>query len=353
MYRHRVTILYDNSQYEKETLIQRLPSQEDTLSEAKGVEEALLQLGVKARRLEISYDRIESFIHDLLRYREEIVFNLCEDIKGEGVYEVYVASLFELLGIEYTGATPQSLGLCLDKGKAKTLLAAHGLPTPNHLVLEGEADIPRKLHFPLIVKLLHEDGSLGIDKGSVVHDAAALRDRVKKMVGLYRQPVIVEEYVDGREFNISVLGEGNEAVVLPIAEIDYSTLKTEEPKILTYASKWDEESSEYRKTIPICPISLSSPLEKTLRAFALSACKILGCRDYTRVDVRMKGKTPYVIEVNPNPCISSDAGFIRSASVAGFSYTDTIGKILGFAIARKQAKTQQANEWLKEKRLAS
>ena len=349
MYRDRITILYDNSQFEKGNPVRRLPSQEDTVSEARAVDEALAELGFKTRRLEITYERIEVLIQELLRCRDEIIFNLCEDIKGEGVYEVYVASLLELLGMEYTGSGPMTLGICLDKAKAQTLLAAHGLPTPRHVVLTHAGEtLPRPLHFPLIVKLLHEDGSLGLDKDSVVYDRDTLKERVKRMVKAYHQPVIAEEYLDGREFNVAVLGNRDEAKVLPISEIDYSTVSGKDPRILTYASKWDESSSEYRKTMPVCPASLSPSLEKTLRTLALTACRVLGCRDYTRIDFRMKGKTPYIIEVNPNPCISLDAGLVRSAKVAGYSYAELVKRIVEFAIARKRGRLRQANQWLKE-----
>ena len=349
MYRDRITILYDNTTSKKGSPIRRLPSQEDTVSEARAVEEALSEFGFKVRRLEIMYERIEMLIQELLHCRDEIIFNLCEDIKGEGIYEVYVASLLELLGMDYTGSGPMTLGTCLDKAKAQTLLSAHALPTPRHVVLGGTDEaLPKTVHFPLIVKLLHEDGSLGLDKRSVVYDRGALKERVKRTVRAYHQPVMAEEYIDGREFNVAVLGNGENAKVLPISEIDYSTIAGKEPKILTYASKWDESSSEYRKMMPVCPASLSPSLEKTLRTLALTACRILGCRDYTRVDFRLKGKTPFIIEVNPNPCISLDAGFVRSAKVAGYSYAGLVKKIVEFAIARKGARVRQVNQWLKE-----
>lgn len=346
MYQERVTILYDNSEFEKG---RRLPSQEDTVSEVETVEGALSRLGYKTCQLEINYERIDGLLEAILRHREDVVFNLCEDIKGEGVYEVYIASLLELLGMDYTGSGPLTLGLCLDKAKTQKLLSAHGLPTPGHVVLEkGSGTLPKGLRFPLIVKLLHEDGSLGLDKGSVVYDRKSLWERVKRLTRQYRQPVIAEEYIDGREFNVSVFGNGEDTQFLPISEIDYTPLGTKGPRILTYASKWDESSSEYRKTMPVCPASLSPALERTLRTFALSACRIFGCRDYARVDFRLKGRTPYIIEINPNPCISLDAGFIRSAKVAGLSYADVIGKILEFAIARKRAKVRQESPLLRK-----
>ncbi len=355
MYREPITILYDNSQYGEGSEDRSLSSQDDILTEAKEVEQALSRLGYTTRRLQIVYQNIETFLQELLLYRGDIVFNLCEDIKGEGVYEAYVASLMELLGVVYTGSGPLTLGLSLNKSKTQRFLSANGLPVPAHLVFEtGLEALPANVQFPLIVKLLHEDGSLGMEKDSVVENETALREQVMKMMVKYHQPVIAEEYIDGREFNVAILGNGKNAQILPISEIDFSSIPPGMPRILTFASKWKEDSPEYKKTPPVCPASLSSSLEKRLHALALRASAALGCRDYVRVDFRARGETPYIIEVNPNPAISSDAGFIRSAQAAGLSYADVIGKIVECAIARKRAKSvPQEKLWQKTNRLAA
>jgi len=352
-----VNILYDNSTEalsEEGKSPKLLPSQEDTLSQAKEVEKALLELGYKTRKIEIVYEHIEDLIDTLLKHRGDVVFNLCEDIKGEGIYESYVASLLELLDIAYTGSDPLALSLCLHKGHTQKLLASQNLPTPAHFVFEtGEERAPRNLRFPVITKLVHEDGSMGIERDSVVQDEKALRHCAKRMIQRYHQPVIAESYIEGREFNISILGNGKKMQILPIAEIDYTPLKSLGPKILTYTSKWNEDSPEYRKTVPICPAPLALPLEKKIKRIAYQAVQALGCRDYARVDIRMQGKLPYIIEVNPNPCIASDAGFIRSAKASGLSYSDVVHQIVSFAIARKEEKDRQENVWPAEGLIAS
>lgn len=134
MHQDPVTVLYDNTQFEEKVAF----SQEDILAEARAVEEALLHLGYKTRRIEIVYGRIDAFFQELLQVREDVVFNLCEDIRGEGVYEAYVVSVMELLKMNYTGSGPLTLGLSLDKSKSQKLLSAHGLPTPRHVVLARE-----------------------------------------------------------------------------------------------------------------------------------------------------------------------------------------------------------------------
>ncbi len=328
-----IVILYDNSEPE-DGRRPVYPSELDTRKAAEAIEQALKALGRESLRFEIQYNQIAENLRQLCQLRSSIVFNLCEDIRGEGIYEVYVAALLELLGIAYTGSEPACLSLCLDKARSKEVLAYHGLHTPRHYVLQNSSEKRPDLSFPLIVKPLHEDGSLGIDSHSVVVSEEQLSKKAQELLETFRQPVIVEEYIGGREFNVSLLGEGMPDV-LPISEIDYSKLEKGQPHILTHASKWDEHSPDYQKTPPICPASLDRSLEKTLREMALTAFRVLECRDYARVDVRMRGTQPCIIEVNPNPAISPDSGFVRSAQAAGLSYAKLIGKIVSFAEKRK------------------
>ena len=326
-----IVILYDNSDPEDEKLFS--PFELDVRKAAEAVEQALKSLGRQTLRFEIQYDQIAENLRQLCQVRSSVFFNLCEDIRGQGIYEVYVAALLELLGATYTGSEPASLSLCLDKARSKEVLAYHGLSTPHHYVLENVSAKRPDLSFPLILKPLHEDGSLGIDANSVVLSEEQLAKKAQELLDMFHQPVIVEEYIGGREFNVSLLGEGPD--LLPISEIDYSKLEKGQPHILTHASKWEEDSPEYHKTPAICPAALDRSLEKTLNEMSLKAFRILGCRDYARVDIRMRGNQPCIIEVNPNPAISPDAGFVRSAQAEGLSYAQLIGKIVSFAEQRK------------------
>ena len=327
-----VIILYDNTDPEDKDA--PFATEMDNFREVAAVEEALTSLGRESRRLEIHYASLEEDLKQLWDRRGATVFNLCEDIAGQGIYEVYMISFLELLGMTYTGTSPIALGLCLDKARSKEVLSYHGLETPRHYVLTDPSQRRPDLSFPLILKPLHEDGSYGIDRDSVVVSDEALETKARQLLQQFQQPVIVEEYIGGREFNVSLLGEGTPEA-LPISEIDYSAVEKGEPHILTYASKWDETSLEYLKTPPTCPVTLDPALEKTLKEVALKASQVLGCRDYIRVDIRMRGDDPCVIEVNPNPCISPDAGFVRAAEAAGISYAELIGKIVGFADGRR------------------
>ncbi len=169
----------------------------------------------------------------------------------------------------------------------------------------------------------------------MVRDESSLQRQVKKIHQNYGQPALLEEYIDGRELNVSII-DNSEPRVLPISEIDFSSLPPELPKICGYAAKWENQTLEFRHTSPICPAPLSPELEKKVVEISLKVYQLLECRDYARVDIRLDAQgIPYVLEVNANPDISPDAGLIRSAKAAGFKYEEFIGYIVELAKERK------------------
>ena len=155
----------------------------------------------------------------------------------------------------------------------------------------------------------------------------------------FHPPVIVEEFIEGRELNVSILGS-EELLVLPISEIDFSETPDSFNHILTYHAKWEPRSEVYHKTIPVCPAHLTKTVEKHVKDVALKAYKIMGCRDYARIDIRLdRGNNPFVLEVNPNPYLSEGVGFIRSAEAHGVSFSQTLRMIVEFALRRSKNKT--------------
>ena len=207
--------------------------------------------------------------------------------------------------------------------------------TPNSLPSRDDFT----LKFPVIVKLLREDASIGISEFSVANDFDSALNRIKYLLENYKQEILVEEYIDGRELNVSILG----GKVLPISEITFDGLPKAFPKIVTYEAKWSPESIYYKNTIPKCPAIISDNIRERIEKTALEAFNAMDCRDYARVDVRLsKRNVPYVIEVNPNPDISPDAGFVRSAQAAGYSYSELLKLIASFALKRKNYDTQAA-----------
>jgi D-alanine-D-alanine ligase len=280
-------------------------------------------------------------IQTLLEISPKFVFNLCEEINGKCEQEMCFAGLLELMGIPYTGSDSFALGLALNKFHVKQALQASGIPTARGcLVFPGHHMVlPKDMRFPMIVKPAREDASLGINSDSVCHSVIELNRQVKYIHDVYKQEALIEEYLDGREFNVSVIG-AQDPRVLAISEIDFTGFPENEPKIVSYRAKWDEESTHYGATTPICPANISKELEAQIQDMALSSYLCVGCRDYARIDMRtdLHG-VPHVLEVNPNPDISPKAGFARAARAAGYSFPEIILQISKTAIARGASQT--------------
>ena len=283
---------------------------------------------------------IERTISQINNYSPDVIFNFVEAVEGISSYEYCIAGVFQLLGYNITGNVPSCLGNCLNKERTKNILSTHGIDTPDFLTVKFNTKLSKEnfnLRFPVILKLLNEDASIGISEFSVVDDFEKLDKQLGFLQKMYRQDVIIEEYIEGRELNAAILGDS----VLPISEIEFKTLPDGLPKIVTYDGKWMADSVYYENTKPVCPARLNQTLKKRIEETALRAYEAMGCRDYARVDMRLdKNNVPFVIEVNPNPDISTDSGFARAASAAGLSYPDLLAKIVGFALIRKRNDTQ-------------
>jgi D-alanine-D-alanine ligase len=257
--------------------------------------------------------------------RADVVFNLVE-----GRDEPVAARLLATAGRPFTGSEAQALLLAQQKPLARSALAEAGVPIPRGCVLSTAADPIDGVRFPVIVKPSREDASHGIATESVVEDEAAARDRARTIIERYRQPALLEEFVAGRELGVSLLGAGEETVVLPLAEIAF----VDGARLLTYAAKWLPGSAEYVATLPV-PCDEADP---RVSATAIAAWKAIGGRDYGRVDVRLSpAGEPFVIDVNPNADLSPDAGFARAAARMGVEYADLVGRIVEGALARAAA----------------
>jgi D-alanine-D-alanine ligase len=275
-----------------------------------------------------------NFFKRLIASRPDLVFNLCEGAMGDSRHEMNVCSLLELSGIPYTGCGPLTLGIALDKALTKKLLIAERIPTPPYFVCDGSVPrtLPRGMRYPLFVKPLREDSSLGISRSAFVTNRAGLRERCRFTITRYRQPALVEAYIEGRELNVSIIGN-RRPVVLPISEIDMSRIPEGRPRVCDYRAKWVPESEEYDTTVPLCPAPLARATERMVQETALACYRILSCRGYARVDIRLsRTNVPFVLEVNPNPCIGLDAGVVRSAAAAGIPYSDFICRIADLAL---------------------
>jgi len=299
--------------------------------EVNAVQEALETLAIRNQLFPIE-DDIVPVIKELKKSQPDVVINLSEGSFGDSHLEMNVAALLEILDFRYTGSPPLTLGVCQDKGFTNDILKMNGIPTPDYRVLRSVVDWKSDMPYPLFVKPLKEDASIGISSRSFVRNGRELMDQVEYITKTYKQPALVEEYIAGRELNVAILGN-EKAKALPISEIVFGF--DEEPKIVDYSAKWFKESVEYEKTKPVCPANLEQETKDRIEQVALQAYKALCCRDYARVDIRLRDGVPWVLEVNPNPDVSPDAGFARALKAARIRYEEFVKTIVLYALERR------------------
>jgi D-alanine-D-alanine ligase len=317
-------------------------SEREFFNQISLIKDTLLNKYINVETLAIN-SNIKTAIKRILNYSPDIIFNFVESVEGNANFEGYIAGVFDLLGIPYTGNGPNCLGNCLSKLRTKQILTSHGIRTPKSYLAQLNEDLQIDtfiLKFPVIIKLAREDASIGISEFSVVNDFQAMKERLEYLFTLFNQEVLIEEYINGRELNVAILGD----LVLPISEIRFDNLPDDLPKIVTYEAKWSPDSVYYKNTIPKCPAVIDEQVKIKIEKMALGAFNALDCRDYARVDIRLNQKNiPYVIEVNPNPDISLDTGFVRSAASAGISYEELLYKVSLLALKRMSYDSQAAS----------
>jgi len=309
----------------------------DSPTTIAAVEAALSRLG-KVVRLEAK----EDFPERLRQANPDIVFNIAEGFHGVN-RESHVPAICEFYGIPYSGSDPFTLTLCLDKARTKETLTFHGIPTPRFAVVErveGLGAVTEQLAFPLFVKPLHEGSSKGITDANLCFDRGHLSRQTAFLLENYRQPVLVEEYLPGKEFTCAVVGNGDEAVVLPIVGMNFETLPKGALPIYSFDAKFVWDRPENPLDIFQCPARITRELQASIERVTLDAFRVLGCRDWARIDVRLdaSGK-PNVLEVNPLPGILPDPAdnscLPKAARAAGIGYEELIQNCLKYAAARQ------------------
>jgi D-alanine-D-alanine ligase len=263
--------------------------------------------------------------------RPDLVFNIAEGI-GKGARESQVPIMLDMLGIPYMGSDPLTLAIALDKARTKEVLSYYGIPTPRFQVLwSGEDEIDPDLSYPLFVKPLLEGSSIGISERSFVNNEQQLREITKELIGRLKEPVIVEEFLDGREFTVALLG--NEPRVLPIIELDFSSLPKEK-RFDCFEVKWYLDDNKL-----VCPARIDEKLRNDIEKTAIKTFRVLRCRDLCRIDMRLDARgIPNVIEVNPLPGLAPDpkenSRFPKACYTAGMSYDEIIDSVLKGAVER-------------------
>jgi D-alanine-D-alanine ligase len=309
------------------------------LDAVEAVRRALLELGYDVNQVPL-VPPLEQAKKQINELEADLVFNIFEGFPGYPETEAEIPDILSELGIPYTGCPGAALRLALDKAKAKMVLNAAEIATPDFQLLDRETLPTFRLTYPCIVKPAAEDASHGLSDKSAVNNINALKEQVEQISHNYGGRALVEEFIGGREFNVTIMGN-RDCTVLPVSEIDY-LLPDGMPEILTFAAKWQPDSPYFKGTGVICPAVIEPEYQKNIEDTALKTYRLLGCRGYARVDMRQDKEGSYnVIDVNPNPDISPGAGAARQAAAAGMNYTRFIEEIVQLAIEEKAGNENQ------------
>jgi D-alanine-D-alanine ligase len=285
-------------------------------------------------------DKPEDLLAGLRVHEPDVVFNLYEGTATWGNSEAFVAAILEMMRIPFTGSPTQPLILARSKVLTKQLLAGAQLPTARFQSMSGDESIPvNRLGWPVIVKPGREDASIGIDQNSVVTSQHELERRVQYLRGSYGPEVLFEQFIVGREFHVAVWERDGRVQALPFSEIFFH--QTDGPDalwpIVSFDAKWKENSRDYKATPVKNPADVTAALFEKVSAIAVQAFELLGCRDYARIDFRVTDDEPFILEVNPNPCISPLAGVAEALASAGFAFSEFVLSLIRSALRRGPA----------------
>lgn len=306
----------------------------DDISTIQAIKSALESDGHEVIMIEAKEDAYEKIKNSKL----DFVFNFAEGIHGNS-RESHIPAMLEMLKIPYTGSDILTLSIALDKARTKEVLCYYNIPTSNfQLFKSANEPLNKKLHFPLFVKPNAEGSSKGITGKSLVHNEKELRERVDFIINRYSQPALVEEFLDGREFTVSVLGN-NPPRVLPIVEVVFDNLPNDVPKFDCFEVKWIFDSPDSGIETVVCPAKIDKKLENKIKEIASNTFKVLNCKDFCRIDMRLdKNNVPNVIEVNPIagliPDPKENSRFPKACYTADMTFNEIILSILNAAIER-------------------
>lgn len=332
--RFQVAILYNEDAQITKGAPQDLLAVQYTVTAAQNLYVALNSLGYPVTKLAVRGNLEE--LEDILASfppKDTFIFNNCDGFNGNNLAAVDVIRLIERMGFKHTGATADSIEMCIDKPRSKERLIQFGVSTPRYQVFDlPEGDF--NLEFPVIIKPSVEDASMGIDLDSVVTNQECLFHKIAYIVEKYEQPAIVEEFVCGRELSVAMWGN-EEVEILPIAEEDFSWVANPLERLLTYESKWKPESPYYQNIPARVPAVLTRKETQVVKKAAEGSFRAMGLRDFGRVDMRFNNGIPYVIDINELPDLSPDAGFWNSARATGITYPLMVERILTHALKRE------------------
>ncbi len=301
--------------------------------DAQEIAEVLTRAGHETFPLVVDGSR--ECLKRLAAVEADLVFNLVEGFGDDDTKEPHVAAYYDLVGLRYTGSGPRGLALAMDKALAKKVFAFHHVPTPMFAtVFRGRTDWAHDIEFPVIVKPMREDGSIGIGFSALANSIKELMERIDELHADFDHPVLIEQYIEGREIYVGVIGNAR-AVAFPPVELDLSHLPEGTPRIAGTEVKWEEGTRAYRGSKVRVPDDLPDKVVTAIQEGALTSFHALHLRDYARFDFRV---TPdhkaYLIEANPNPYLHSGAEYIKAARASGRTHPETILEIVELAQAR-------------------
>ncbi len=331
----------DYRKYLNENLIQNYPDRlDDTFAEwdneetIRAVKSALEACGHDVTLIEANRDAYDK----LKLINPEFVFNVAEGLRGSS-RESQIPSMLEMLDIPFTGSDSITIGICHDKSRCKEILSYYKIPNAKFFITDAIHKVDNKISFPKFIKPLHEGSSKGIYNSSVVNNCAELRNEIIRIKECYNQPSIIEDFLEGKEFTVAMLGNGEEVKVLPIVEINLDAVPEGFNKIYSYEVKWFFDTRENKLDIFKCPAEVEPELYKQIEKVCKDAYKALRIRDWARIDVRLdKNNIPNVVEINPLPGILPDPAdnscYPKAAREIGLNYDEMINAVLNEAVSR-------------------
>lgn len=331
----------DYRKYLNENLIQNYPERlDDTFAEwdseetIEAVRAALESFGHEVTLIEADCEAYGS----LKLLNPEFVFNLAEGLNGSS-RESQIPSMLELLNIPFTGSDSVTTGICHDKSRCKEILSYYKIPNAKFFITDAAHNCENKVSFPKFVKPLHEGSSKGIYNSSVVNNFSELRNEIVRIKEHYNQPSLVEDFLEGKEFTVAMLGNGDEVKVLPVVEINLESVPEGFNKIYSYEVKWFFDTRESKLDIFRCPAEIDLELCRQIEKLCRNAFKVLRIKDWARIDVRLdKDNVPHIVEINPLPGILPDPAdnscYPKAAREIGLNYEEMINEVLQTAIRR-------------------
>jgi len=316
-------------------------SEHEILYTVEELEKEFVEAGVRHARAAVRHDPAV-LLAAMEKFRPDVVFNLYEGLANDPGSEAHMAGLLEWLNVPFTGSPALTLSLCRNKHMAKQVLLGGGLPTPAFQVVDALPLPELRLDWPVMVKPAGQDASVGVDQGAVVTSLEQLEKRVAWVLANYGGPVLLEEFILGREFSVGVV-EMPHLLPLPISEIHFP----QEPMegfwpIVTYDAKWKPESRDYNLTPPDYPAVMPDALRDRLWDIAMQAFRLVGARDYARVDFRVTAdEQPYILEVNPNPDFSPVAGLSGCLGSLGVEHKDFAVHLVRQALTRSRGSARR------------